>query len=187
MERSKLDFFDIVPDKVSNVLMLMHGYGSTADDLISVGLSVRQLLPDTAVIFVNAPTPCEAGFGYQWFSLRSMNLFAILKEIKRSHLLLSSLIKEQLDRFGVPPNNLILGGFSQGAMMTLFTGLRLTEKPMCLISFSGMMPDTFETINREIGSRPDVCLVHGDYDNVVPYNSMEKAEEMLKELNVPHK
>jgi phospholipase/carboxylesterase len=184
---NKLEHFDIVPDNVDNLLILMHGYGSSGDDLIPVGLSIKQLLPNTAIIFANAPIPCENGSGFQWFSMRTMNLFTILKEIKRSHILISHLVKEQLERFNLSTNNLILGGFSQGAMMTMFNGLRSTDKYMALLCFSGMMPDTFETISKEIGSKPDVCLIHGNMDNVVPYDSMSKAEEMLRELDVPFK
>ncbi|MDR3290480.1 MAG: hypothetical protein LBT02_04375 [Rickettsiales bacterium] len=187
MENVELDYIDIVPDVVNNVMILLHGYGSSADDLIPVALSLRSLLPTTAFIFVNAPIPCEKGTGgYQWFSLKTMNLFTILKEIKKSYMTLNKFIDKQLDRFKLTNEYLIIGGFSQGAMMTLYTGPRRLEVPMGLIAFSGMMPDTMETISKEIKVRPETCLIHGTADAVVPYASMGQAEELLKELDIPY-
>jgi phospholipase/carboxylesterase len=182
-----LNFFEIVPDEVNNLMLLLHGYGSNANDLLSIGINIKELLPNTAFLFVNAPTPCENHVEgcNQWFSLKTMNLFTILKEIKRSHILLNHLIIEQIKRFNISPNNLIIGGFSQGAMMSLYTGLRQEQQPLGLISFSGMLPDTLETLKKDIRNRTNVCLIHGDLDNVVPYNSMSTAEEIFMALDVP--
>lgn len=185
MENKELEFLEIVPNKVNNMFILLHGYGSNNEDLLSLGLSFRSLLPNTAFISVNAPNVCELGMGYQWFSLRNKNLFKTLKEIKASHGLLNKFIDKQLKRFSLSDENLLMAGFSQGAMMTMYTGLRRPEAPLGLMSFSGMMPDTVESLKRELKCKPECFLVHGTADSMVPYNSLEKAESMLREFDIP--
>jgi len=186
MENKKLDFLEIVPETVSNVFILLHGYGSDNEDMLSLGLSFRSLMPNTAIISVNGTWEADKGGGYQWFSLKTMNLFSILKEIKISYNLLNKFIDEQLARFSLNNRNLLLGGFSQGAMMSLYTGVRRKSDPLGVLSFSGMMPDTVATLNKELTSRPEVLLIHGTEDRTVPFNSMEKAENLLREFDVPY-
>jgi phospholipase/carboxylesterase len=191
MEMKELKYLDLVPNVVDSIFVLMHGYGSSPDDLIPIGMSLRTLLPTTAFIFPFAPEPCETadrigGIGYQWFSLKSLSLFHIQKEIKGAYMTLSNFIDSQLERFHLTNENLMIGGFSQGAMMTLYTGPRRMQQPKCLLAFSGMMPDTMDTIKDEIHSRPNICLIHGTADSVVPYQSMEEAENLLKNLDIPY-
>lgn len=184
MENKKLNHLELVPKETKNIFILMHGYGSDAEDLFNFGLQFRDLLPHTALISVEAPNKCEMQHGFQWFSLKTMNLFSILKEIRISHKLLENFINEQLKRFNLTNDNLLIGGFSQGAMMALYTGLRLKPTPIAILSFSGMLPDTVETLKREIQSRPKVFLCHGTADTMVPYNSLEKAEDVLREFDI---
>jgi phospholipase/carboxylesterase len=40
-------------------------------------------------------------------------------------------------------------------------------------------------LGKEIQSRPPVCLIHGDADQVVPYSLMGASEKILKSLDVP--
>lgn len=185
MEKDSLDFVEITPEEVNNVLILLHGYGSNNQDFLNLGVQVMDLLPNTAIISVNGPWKSEVGDGYQWFSLKTMNLFSILKEIKIASSLLNKFIDSQLKRFNLEDKNLILGGFSQGAMLSLYTGLRRENTPFAVLSFSGMVPDTMETLKKEIKSKPNILLIHGTADKTVPYNSLEKAEYLLREFDVP--
>lgn len=184
VEKKELNFIEVVPNTVNNIFILLHGFGSDNQDLMSLGENFRDLLPNTALISVNAPSISDAGTGYQWFSFKSMNLFTILKEIRISYTLLNSFIDEQLKRFNLTDENLIIGGFSQGAMMSLYTGLRRKSNPLAVLAFSGMMPDTIATLQKELTSKPEVLLIHGTEDKTVPFNSMEKAEYLLREFNI---
>lgn len=187
MENKKLEHIEIIPNTVDNIFILLHGYGTDKEDLLGLGMRFRQILPNTAFLFVNAPWKIDIDKqdGYQWFSLRTMNLFSILKEIKISNKLLNSFIDEQLARFSLDESNMLIGGFSQGAIMTLYTGLRRNKSPMALLSFSGMIPDTIGTLEKEIKCKPNTLLIHGTFDKVVPYNNLERTEKILKEFDIP--
>lgn len=186
MLNKNLEFLEIIPNKVSNIIIFLHGYGSDNEDMLSLAMTLRDIMPHTAIISVNAPWECEVGQGYQWFSLKTTNMFSMLKEIKNSRTLLDNFIRKQLKRFSLEEKNLVLAGFSQGAIMSLFTGLRIDKEIMGIISFSGMMADTAEILKKELKSKPEVLLIHGTYDNVVPFNSLDKAERLLKLFDVPH-
>ncbi len=183
----KLKHIEILPNTINNIFILLHGYGTDNEDLIGLGMSFRQLLPNTAFLFVNAPWKVDGNdnMGYQWFSLKTMNLFSILKEIKTAHRMLNDFINEQLIRFSLNDSNLFMGGFSQGAIMTLYTGLRRKVAPLALLSFSGMIPDTLGTLKKEIMCKPNTLLIHGTEDKVVPYNNLERTEKILKEFDIP--
>lgn len=180
----ELEFIEIVPKTINNIFIVLHGYGVDYNDLFGLGMNFRDLLPNTAFIFVNAPFECEAGSGYQWFSLRKMNLFSILKEIKISNRLLNSFIDKQLKRFSLEDKNLFLCGFSQGAILSMYTGIRRQKSPFAVLSFSGMMTETIETLKRELRSKPKILLIHGTADVVVPYNNLERTEDLLREFDI---
>ncbi|MDD2839767.1 MAG: hypothetical protein PHY80_01380 [Rickettsiales bacterium] len=183
----KLTHLELIPKQIKNIFILLHGYSSNAEDLFSLGMQFRDLLPNTAIISVNAPVKCEMqGDGYQWFSLKTMNLFSILKEIKTSQRLLNTFIDEQLKRFNLTNSNLILGGFSQGAILSLYTGLRRTPAPLAVLSFSGMLTDTVDTLKKEIQSKPKIFLCHGTADTMVPYNNLERTEKILREFDIDY-
>ena len=49
-----------------------------------------------------------------------------------------------------------------------------------------MVPDTIDSLKKELKSKPNVLLIHGTTDKTVPYNSLEKAEYLLREFDVPY-
>lgn len=187
MSDEELTHLELIPKHTKRILILLHGYGSNAEDLLSLGMKFRDLLPETAIISVNAPTKCEMQCdGYQWFSLKTMNLFSILKEIKISQKILNNFIEKQLKKFNLKNSDLILCGFSQGAILSLYTGLRKNPAPLAILSFSGMLSDTMETLKQEIQSKPKVFLCHGTADTMVPYINLERTEKILREFDIDY-
>lgn len=188
MSEKELTHLELIPKHIKRILILLHGYGSNAEDLLSIGMRFRDLLPETVIISVNAPTKCEIQNcnGYQWFSLKTMNLFGILKEIKTSQRILNNFIDKQLKRFDLKNSDLILCGFSQGAMLSLYTGLRKNPAPLAILSFSGMLTDTIETLKQEIQSKPKIFLCHGTSDTMVPYINLERTEKILREFDIDY-
>ena len=186
MEKKKLDYIIDVPKKVNNIFFLMHGFASNSEKMILIATSLRKILPTSVLVSVNGPFKADIGGGCQWFSLKATNVDDIAKKIKYSYYLLNDLIDEKLKEFSLNDKNLILAGFSQGAMMALYTGFRRKEKPMAVLSFSGLLPETVETLSNELVSRPDVLLLHGTDDRTIPAESMRYAETLLREFNIPY-
>src|SRR5207244_681928 len=76
-----------------------------------------------------------------------------------------------------------LVGFSQGAMMALYAGLRRSIAPAAIIAFSGQLPGRIPQPS-PAGTYPPVFISHGDSDTVVPPQLMFVAMGALQQAGV---
>jgi len=122
------------------LIVFVHGYGADGNDLIGLAPQFADLLPNAKFVAPNAPYPCEAGpFGYQWFRLTERTEPEMLAGARTAQPILNQFIGTQLSRAGLQDRNLALIGFSQGTMISLFTGLR-RERPMAgILGYSGRL------------------------------------------------
>ena len=73
----------------------------------------------------------------------------------------------------------MIGGFSQGCMISLQTGIKRKDKINSIIGYSGRIID-IEHLGKNINSRPNIILMHGDIDQVVPIDGLLEAKNFLK-------
>ena len=190
MEETILNFIEISPEnnvEVKKLVIFLHGYGSNKEDMISLTKDFKDILPTAQFISINAPYECEAGVGFQWFSLQKMDFYYIRKEIRKNYDIVNNFIRQQVERFNIAYEDVILIGFSQGTMMSTYASLRNENKLGCIIGFSGMVPDDIESLSNEIKTKQNIFLVHGDQDFVVSYEYFIRSEKLLKALDVPVK
>src|SRR5690606_10003913 len=186
-----LQFFEAKPISAQdpkNLVIFLHGYGSNGKDLISLSSEFSKILPDAQFISPNAPFDFESPFvsyGYQWFSMVNADPNILYPKIIEANNILEQFIKSQLERFSLKYQNLILIGFSQGAMMAMYNALRAKEIMAGVIAYSGKLILPTE-LSEEINSKPRICLIHGKADNVVPFKNMIEAESILKKLEIPY-
>ena len=166
-------------------MLLLHGYGADGNDLIDLAPHWAQAVPEALFIAPHAPFPCEAGpYGRQWFSLQDRRPAPMLAGAQAARPLLDALIRRECAAAGLPESAVVLMGFSQGAMMALFTGLRRPVAPAAILAYSGRLIGE-ELLPAELTVRPEVLLVHGTMDQVVPVESSQAAESALREQGVP--
>ena len=81
----------------------------------------------------------------------------------------------------MPIERTVLGGFSQGAVMSLALGLGAGRpKPAGIVDFSGFVP-TVEGWAPELdGGLPPVAIGHGTHDPVIPVEFGRRAKELLE-------
>ena len=93
--------------------------------------------------------------------------------------LLDGFIDKILAEEGIDAERMILLGFSQGTMMSLHVAPRRVEPVAGIVAFSGrlMVP---ERLADEMLSQPPVLLIHGNVDDVVPFEEMQFAGEALQ-------
>lgn len=167
--------------KTESLVVLLHGYGASGDDLISLGHQWAKALPDTDFIAPNAPFVCEQNpEGYQWCSLIDWDMRRIGQDLSIVAKDLHRFIDRELELRGLDHANLALVGFSLGVFMALEVGL---NRPTCagIIGYSGgYIPDA----SRLIIGRPDVLLIHGDADVVLEPDSSRAAYQNLKVLGI---
>ena len=82
---------------------------------------------------------------------------------------------------GIPPERTVLGGFSQGSMMSYALGLGADRpRPAGLIALSGFVP-TVEGFDLDLERPlPPVAIGHGTYDPVIGVEWGRKAKELLE-------
>jgi phospholipase/carboxylesterase len=178
-------------------VILCHGFGAPANDLVGLAPALRQLSPalsDVRFVFPHGPLPLEFGPDARaWWpidmealmSLRARGPAAIADyrqaeppglPAARAALkgLLEILSREE------PMGSMVLGGFSQGAMLTCDTALTLEEAPAGLIALSGTLLK--ETAWRERASKRQglpVFISHGRADMVLDFFAAQQLEQVL--------
>jgi phospholipase/carboxylesterase len=89
---------------------------------------------------------------------------------------------EWLDALPFPAERIVLGGFSQGAVMAYALGLgKGRPRPAALMALSGFIP-TVEGWEPDLESPfPPIAIVHGEYDPVIPVEFARRARALLEE------
>lgn len=164
-----------------SLLVLLHGYGSDGEDLISLAPLFADLLPEPLAFAPNAPERCPLNpMGYQWFELDMVPDFTRIEGLVPAAETVRQMLAQLWAETGLGPDRTILGGFSQGAMLTLYAGLTLDTPLAGLVAFSGGLPFD-QTFWPEITAEPPILLVHGDHDPVVPANLSLETYNVLVE------
>jgi phospholipase/carboxylesterase len=164
-------------------VVLLHGYGSDGNDLIGLAPHWQGLLPDAVFVSPNGPDQCrQLASGFQWFdvSFEGDRLAKRQLGVMQARPVLIEFLEDLWDQTGIAPQDTILAGFSQGAMMALHVGLSLDRPLMGIIGFSGafLPPEGFGTAPL---ARSPVCLVHGDMDGVVDPQHSADADAALRQ------
>jgi phospholipase/carboxylesterase len=158
-------------------MVLCHGYGADGNDLIGLAPHLQQFLPTVAFAAPNAPERCQ-GAGYQWFPISRLDPHEAHRGVESAAPALELFLDAELKHMGLPPDRLILGGFSQGTMMSLHVGLSRTVKPVAILGFSGMLTAP-EPLPRLGADAPPILLTHGDADQVIPPQALFMAAGAL--------
>jgi len=166
------------------LVVLLHGYGSNGDDLISLAPFFAQALPEAEFLSPNAPFPCEiSAFGFQWFGFENRTPEMKLGGVRLAAEILDRFLDAELAKRGLQDRDLALVGFSQGTMMSLHVGPRRPNAIGGILGFSGSLIAP-ELLGAELKSKPRIFLVHGTADQVVPYGALAQAEKALRDAGI---
>ena len=162
------EYVSIGSQNSSHRIILLHGWGADADDLISLGRSIiHNLSFEFELISLKAPNYRPDDIGRQWYSL-------FPPEWNEAEVAVDKLLDtlKAFDKTKISLKRTVLLGFSQGAAMAIDAGLRLDLG--LVISCSGYSHPKWEPIKNN-----PVLLSHGLHDEVVP---IEASREILKRL-----
>lgn len=172
--------FPTNPPQVKHIVFMIHGYGSNASDLITLAPDLGEFVADALFI---SPNGCEAFEGgvygaYQWYSLIERTYSNIRKGTENAAGVLESFIISCMKQYGLEERDIMLLGFSQGAMMCLHSGYRMEKEVAGVVSLCGRL-NMADLLSAEIKNRPDTILIHGAEDKVVDPQEMYEAEKVL--------
>jgi len=191
MTQSALESQIVQPEhtKPQASVIWLHGLGASADDFVPAVPELK--LPDQAgvrFVFPNAPIkPVTINAGFEmpaWFDLYGLTEEAPVDRegLREGHILINQLI-EQEQAQGVHPENIVLGGFSQGGALALYSGLRYHTPLAGLFGLSSFLiagEDLAIEANEANAGLP-VFMAHGDFDSVVPMEYGQRSFQYLQE------
>ena len=162
-------------------LVLFHGRGADEDDLFPL---LDFLDPERRLVGATPRGPLRLPpGGAHWYVVREIG--APDKEtFDASYELAGAWLAGFADETGVPPGQTVLGGFSQGAVMTYALGLgRGRPRPAGLIALSGFIP-TVEGFELDLSPPlPPIAVGHGTYDPVISVDWSRRAKEQLEQAS----
>ncbi|ADO42777.1 alpha/beta hydrolase [Ketogulonicigenium vulgare] len=167
-----------------SAVIFLHGFGANGEDLISLANLLADHMPDTLFISPDAPEECAGRpGGFQWFPIPWVD-GASQEEVEESvtHSLadLQAFIDGVMVDEDLLPEQVVLFGFSQGAMMALQAAPRREEAIAGVVAIAGRMLRP-TTLAEEAEVYPATLLIHGDQDNVVPPENMPTAVQVMQE------
>ncbi|KAJ7044826.1 Phospholipase/carboxylesterase/thioesterase [Mycena alexandri] len=179
--------------KHTATVIFVHGLGDTGAGWKPVADMFKSELPYVKWVLPNAPSmPVTANGGMvmpSWFDIYSFDFDGKEDQagmLKTSHAL-NQLITAEVDN-GIPANRIVLGGFSQGAAMSLLTGLTAERKLAGLAVLSGWLPlhKIFKSMASEHAASTPIFWGHGSADPLVQYKmGRSSADFLIKEIGTP--
>jgi phospholipase/carboxylesterase len=166
------------------LLLLLHGIGSNEADLFGLAPFL-----DERFLIVSARAPLTMGPGaYGWFNIEftAQGMSADLQQARQSLDVLEVFLDEIIKRYRVNERCVYVGGFSQGAMMTLALVLNCPEKVAGVVAMSGRFPSQVlkDELNEEALSGKPFIVTHGIYDPVLPVGEGRTTRRNLEALSV---
>lgn len=162
-------------DAAAYAMILIHGRGASARDILTLSLEFNQ--DDIAYL---AP---EAS-GYQWYPMTFLAPIEQNEPYLSSALVLVDDIVGKIVENGIPHDHIFLGGFSQGACLTLEYVARNARRYAGVLAFSGGLigPDgTPRDYDSSLDGTP-VFLGCSDVDPHIPLARVNETAEVLEKL-----
>jgi phospholipase/carboxylesterase len=210
MERAKFGSLNTVlisPAKElpKSIVVLCHGFGASGTDLVGCFEDILDCLPDetpkSAFLFPEAPIDLsdEGMYGARaWWSINMAQLMqmnatnsfdqmrqAVPPGIDSARDLLCNCVHACQEKYKWSQVPIILGGFSQGAMLTVDVALRGTlEHVIGLLVFSGAL--VCESLWREAANKKPLNIPiiqsHGRSDQVLAISTGRWLNGLLNEI-----
>jgi len=171
----------------STSVIWLHGLGADGHDFEPI---VPHLgLADAAVRFVFPHAPARpitlnGGMSMRaWYDLVDLDRLGRQDEagIRESAALVDQLISRENDR-GIPDQNIVLAGFSQGGAIALHLGLRRRGPLAGILALSTYLP-LADSLQREAGERSlevPIFMAHGRHDPVLPMAWGQNSRDQLR-------
>jgi phospholipase/carboxylesterase len=174
-------------------VVLLHGFGAPGDDLVALAQYI-----DAPARFVFPAAPIELGGLYgdsrAWWHLDLVKLEEELRTgairdrrgevpegLPAARTQLARLLDQLQARFAIADDELVLGGFSQGAMLSLDVALHRDKLPAGLVVMSGTLlaESEWKPRMKRLAGVP-VIQSHGRNDMLLPFSIAELLRDQLR-------
>ena len=163
----------------AGLLVLHHGRGADELDLLPLA-DVLDPQRRLHVVTPRAPLALPGGTGYHWYLVPRVGhpdpetFRAAYDDLARFH-------DELWQRFGLAPEQTVLGGFSMGSVMSYSLGLGPDRPaPAGILAFSGFVPEV-EGWRADLPRPSRVFIAHGLADPIIDAGFAHRARQLLEE------
>ena len=183
-----LETIVIEPEQpAQGAVIFLHGLGADGHDFEPIvpelgvdDLQLRFVFPHAPErpITINEGEPLRA-----WYDFVPHSEHAGSGDIKTSALSIKALLQAQIDT-GIPPERIMLAGFSQGGVMALEVGLRYEQRIAGIIALSTYLHDaaTTERERTDANLALPIFMGHGTADPMIPIMRAATSRENLIRL-----
>jgi phospholipase/carboxylesterase len=162
-------------DQAKAAMLMVHGRGATAEDILSLAGELNQ--PEFAYLAPQAA-------GNTWYPNRFLAPLAANEPWLSSALSFVEDVYAQIVNAGIPPERIMLLGFSQGACLALEFAVRNARRYGGIAGLSGALIGPDDTPRDYKGSLEGTPVFLGcsDVDFHVPKERVDQAAEVLRRL-----
>jgi phospholipase/carboxylesterase len=164
------------------LILLLHGWGGRGSDMAPLAQALRAAFPQAAVIAPDAPQRMdgqrEDRSGRQWYSIRGLDAANWPGRVAAVLPPLQAWVHAQQRRLGVGEAATALGGFSQGAILSLALAGLHDGIAGRVLSFGGC----FTAAPAAAPRHTTLHLFHGGADKVIPAAGSRQALQWMAEL-----
>lgn len=172
----------------SGAVLLSHGLGDSAYGWEDVGKDLSRRLPYLLFLLPTAPerrvTINNGAIMPSWYDIQDM-ISGGLKSgrqdgegVLQSAAYLTSLARTAAKKYSFPLQRVVYAGFSQGAAISLASGLMSPCPPAGIVCMSGYLA-ALSTILPKLKNKVPVSMHHGTIDPVVPFDAAKETKDVL--------
>lgn len=186
-----LEAIEFAASSEAPTLVCFHGYGADAADLARLAMEA-DLAGPARWVFPDAPLTVDMGgfsSGRAWFPINGREIEIAQLEGKtldwsqdRASIMAPTLekVRKFIEALELPWEKLILGGFSQGAVLSLELALDAPQAPRGLFMLSGTLVDE-ASLRRRVPARAGLAYFqsHGTQDPLLGFEQAKILNEIL--------
>ena len=167
-----------VSERQYPMIVLLHGFGASMSDLARLTESISS--DGYVYICPSGPMSVRLGGGMLGYAWVSPSEGGLIEEAQRVEEMLTVMLEEVMDHYQVTHGQAIIGGFSQGGMVSYYYGLMKSDLFRGVVALSAKVPHAEVLRTRLPAQRnQDIFIAHGTSDEIV---SIDHARESLEFL-----
>jgi phospholipase/carboxylesterase len=166
---------ELIPAQEKNsrrLMVMLHGLGDSLEGYRWLPDAMN--LPWLNYLLVNAPDDYYGG--YSWFDLDN-----IVPGVRRSRKLIFDLL-DDLRAKNFPAEQITIGGFSQGCLLSIEIGLRYPHRFAGIVGISGWVCEQEKLLQElsPVAKQQRLLLTHGHFDAILPFVEIREQAQRLK-------
>ena len=162
----------------------LHGLGADGHDFEPI-VPELELTKPVRFVFPHAPIrPVTINNGMRMRAWYDIYQFGGGREDEQGLRASQKLVDELIAAQGLPPEKIVLAGFSQGGAIVLQTGLRHAERLAGIMALSCYLPiASTVAAERSAANRSiPIFMAHGEYDDIIPIQRAQQSRAALESL-----